>query len=209
MPTELKETLTKITGERAPGPSPKFSIFHMLYAIELVAEKRLGRGKLAECLGVGEGAARTILDRLKFAGLIETSRAGCMLTNEGVKFWSKYKSIFEKKIEIERNELTISEFNFAILVKNCGDKIKSGVEQRDAAVKAGADGAVTMVYASSKLKIPSVSSNLESDFPIAATQMLRLFNLEENDVIIIVSADCPTLANYGAIAAAWTLLEDC
>jgi predicted transcriptional regulator len=209
MSAELKETLERIISERGPGPSPTFSIFHMLHAIELIAEKKLGRGKLAESLSVGEGATRTIVDRLKGAGLIKTSKAGCALTDKGVKFWKKYKAIFEKKVEIGRNELTLSDCNFAILVKNRGNKIKSGVEQRDAAVKAGAKGATTIVFANNKLEIPSVSSDAKSDFPKATTQILKLFKPEENDVIIIVSAEDLRKANYSALAAAWTLLEDC
>jgi predicted transcriptional regulator len=181
----------------------------MLHAIELIAEKKLGRGKLAESLSVGEGATRTIVDRLKEAGLIETSKTGCALTDKGVKFWKKYKSIFEKKVEIGKNELALSDCNFAIHVKNCGSKIISGVEQRDAAVKAGAKGATTIVFANGKLKIPSVSNNAKSSFPKAATQILKLFRLEENDVIIIVSAEDLRKANYGALAAAWTLLGGC
>ncbi|MGB9740638.1 MAG: DUF4443 domain-containing protein [Candidatus Bathyarchaeia archaeon] len=209
MSAELKETLEKIVSEKAPGPSPTFSILHMLHAIELIAEKKLGRGKLAESLSVGEGAARTIVDRLKSAGLIETSRGGCVLTAKGVKLWREYKSIFEKKVEIEENELTLSGYNFAIHVKNRGNKIKSGVEQRDAAVRAGAKGATTIVFADGKLKIPSVSHNAQGDFPKVTAQIFMLFKLDENDVVIIVSAEDLRKANYGALAAAWTLIGDC
>lgn len=206
MSAELKETLEKTIRERAPGPSLTFSIFHVVYAIELIAEKKLGRGKLAESLSVGEGAARTIVDKLKGAGLIETSRAGCALTVKGVKFWEKYRSVFEKKVEIGKNELTLSECNFAIHVKGRGGKIKSGVEQRDAAIRAGAKGATTIVFINGVLKIPSVSVDVKSDFPKAAKQILNLFKPEDNDVIIIVSAEDSKKAIYGALAAAWTLL---
>lgn len=206
MPTKIRETLEKLVSEKAPGPSPTFSIFHILQAIELIAEKKFGRGKLAKSLSVGEGATRTIVDRLKEAGLIETSKAGCALTTKGVEFWKDYKSIFEKKVEIGKNELTLSDCNFAIHVKNRGDKIRSGVEQRDAAIKAGAKGATTIVFVNGKLNIPSVSSDVKSDFPRATAQILNLFKVKENDVIIIVSANDSKKANYGALAAAWTLI---
>lgn len=209
MSTKLKEFLERVVGERAPGPSPTFSIFHILYAMELIAEKKLGRGKLAESLSVGEGAARTIVDRLKDAGFIETSRFGCVLTDEGVKFWKSYKSIFVKKAEIGKNELTLSDYNFAILVKNRGGKIRYGIEQRDAAIRAGAKGATTIVFVGGQLKVPSISEDAKSDFPEATSQIFELFKPEENDVIIIASAEDLKSANYGALAAAWTLLEDC
>lgn len=145
MPQAFKQLLEKLMSEKAPGPFPTFSIFHLLRAIELMAEKTMGRGKLAENLNVGEGAIRTILNRLKEAKLVSSSKAGCTLTNEGMKLWKDYKSIFKRKVIIERNELAPANYNFAILIKAHGRKVKSGMEQRDAAVMAGAKTATTLV----------------------------------------------------------------
>jgi predicted transcriptional regulator len=209
MPYAFKLLLEKITKEKAPGPSPKFSIFHILRAVEIVAEKAIGRSRLAENLEVGEGVMRSVIERLKDAGLIETSKAGCTLTNKGLRLWREYKSVFKKKVEIGKNELALAQYNLAILIKNRGHKIKSGVEQRDAAVMAGARGATTILVKEGRLIIPSVSNIVVKDFPKAANQITKNFELEENDVIIIGSADSLGKAEYGTLAAAWTLLNDC
>jgi len=209
MPYTFKQLLEKITSEKAPGPSPSFSVFHLLHAIELISEKTIGRSKLAENLKVGEGAVRTIINRLKDAGLVAISRDGCTLTSEGLRLWREYKSIFKKKIEIGKNELTLANRSFAILIKDRGHKVKSGVEQRDAAVMAGAKGATTIMFKEGRLKIPSVSDDVTKDFPNAANQIVRLLEPEENDVIIIGSADSLGKAEYGTLAAAWTVLNDC
>ena len=209
MPYLFKQLLEKITTEKAPGPSPTFSVFHMLRAIELMAEKTIGRSKLAEKLNVGEGAVRTIIGRLKDAGLVATSKTGCALTNKGLRLWKEYKSVFKKKAEIVKSELAFADYNFAILIKNRGHKVKSGVEQRDAAVMAGAKGATTIVLKKGCLNLPSVSNNVSKDFPEAANQLVQLLEPEENDVIIIGSAANLGKAEYGALAAAWTLLNDC
>jgi predicted transcriptional regulator len=209
MPYTFKHLLEKITGEKAPGPSPSFSVLHILHAIELISEETIGRSKLAENLKVGEGTVRTIISRLKDANLIATSKAGCTLTSKGLRLWREYKSVFKKKIEIGKNELTIADSNFAILIKDCGHKVKSGVEQRDAAVMAGAKGATTIMFKEGRLKIPSVSDDVAKDFPNAANQIVRLLEPEENDVIIIGSADSLGKAEYGTLAAAWAVLNDC
>jgi 5,10-methenyltetrahydromethanopterin hydrogenase len=73
----------------------------------------------------------------------------------------------------------------------------------------GARGATTIMLKSRRLVIPSVSENVAKDFPKAANQAIRLLQPSENDVIIIVSADNLEKAEYGALAAAWTLLNDC
>ena len=208
MPCTFKQLLEKIAGEKAPGPSPSFSLFHMVQAIELIAEGTIGRNKLAENLNVGEGAIRTIVERLKNAGLIAVSRAGCTLTSKGVKLSKEYKSAM-KKIEIRKSELALAEYSSAILIKNSGDKISSGVEQRDAAVKAGAKGATTIIFKKGRLTIPSVSNNMTNDFPTAANQIIRLLKPEENDAIVIGSGNTLGEAEHGVLAAAWTLLDDC
>ena len=209
MPYKFKQRLEKIAAEKAPGPSPSFSVFHLLRAIELVAMKTMGRARLADGLNVGEGAVRTILERLKDDGLVAISRDGCALTSEGLRLLKEYRSIFEKKIEIEKNELTLGDYNCAILIKNRGHKIKSGVEQRDASVMVGAKGATTIMFKEGRLKIPSVSDDVAADFPKAANQIVRFLAPKENDVIIIVSADSLGKAEYGTLAAAWTFLNDC
>jgi hypothetical protein len=136
------------------------------------------------------------------------SKTGCTLTNKGVKLWKEYKSAM-KKIEIRKSELTLAEYSSAILIKNGGDKISSGVEQRDAAVKAGAKGATTIIFKKRRLTIPSVSNNMINDFPTAANQIIRLLKPEENDAIVIGSGNSLGEAEHGVLAAAWTLLDDC
>lgn len=206
MPYSFRRLLEEIIKEKAPGPSPTFSVFHLLLAIELVAENPVGRGKLAQSLEVGEGAVRTILGRLTDAGLITTSKAGCKLTKRGLDIWKEYSSIV-RKVEIGKNELTDSPHAYAILIKNHGHKLKSGMEQRDAAVMTGAKTATTMLYKTRRLNIPSVTEDAEKDFPKVSDKVLKLLKPVENDAIIIVGADNQARAAYAAIAAAWTLLN--
>ncbi len=126
MAASLKKFMQQIAGKKAPGPSTTFTIFHVFYALELMAQKPLGRNKLAEKLNVGDGAVRTIISRLKDAGLIETSKEGCNLTKKGLEVWRQFEEIFPKRVEIPQSELAESEFNFAFLVKNSGQKVEVG-----------------------------------------------------------------------------------
>ncbi|MCS7124104.1 MAG: DUF4443 domain-containing protein [Candidatus Bathyarchaeota archaeon] len=209
MPHKFKKLLEKIAKEKAPGPAPTFSVLHILKTLELTAEKAIGRTKLAEKLGIGQGATRTIINHLKAANLISSSRKGCTLTEKGWEIWNEYKKTFQKKVEIEKCELFGTKYNFAVLAKNCGHKIKSGMEQRDAAVKVGARGAVTILFKNGHLTIPSVSTDFENAFPETTEQIIKALQPEENDVIVISGADTLDAAEYGAAAAALTLLDDC
>jgi predicted transcriptional regulator len=206
MTFQLKEFIENIVRQKAPGPSTTFSMFHIFYALELMAAKPIGRNKLAEKLNVGEGAIRTIISRLKDGGLIVTSKEGCRLTEKGADIWEKIEEIFPKRVEIERTPLTTAEYNYAFLVKNSGHKVKSGIEQRDAAIMGGARRAVVIVSKNGHLMIESVSKSIQKDFPEASNKIFKDLKPEENDVIVIAGADNPLKAKRGAFAASWVLL---
>ncbi len=207
MTPTLKKFIENIASEKAPGPSITFSMFHIFYALELIAKKPIGRNKLAEKLNVGEGTIRTIISRLKDANLIVTSKEGCSLTDKGLNIWKQFEEFFPKRAEVGKTELTTSEYNYAFLVKNSGDKIKSGIEQRDAAIMGGARRAIVIVSKDSHLAIESISNNLEKEFPKAANQILKNLEPKDNDVIIIAGADTLLKAKRGAFAASWILLN--
>jgi predicted transcriptional regulator len=209
MAHKIKQFLERIAKEKAPGPAPTFSVLHILRAMELVAEKPIGRTKLAAELNMGQGATRTIINRLREAELLATSKMGCKLTKKGLRVWKEYKKVFQKKIEIGKSELTHAKYNFAVLAKNCGHKIRSGIEQRDAAVRTGAKGAITVIFREGRLIIPSVSDDFARDFPATAEKIVKLLQPEENDVVLISGADTLDLAEHGIAAATWTLLDDC
>jgi hypothetical protein len=104
--------------------------------------------------------------------------------------------------------LTTSAYSYAFLVKNKGDRVKSGIDQRDAAIMGGARRALVIVFRNGSLTIESISTSLEKDFPEAANIILEDLEPKDNDVIIIAGADSPLKAKRGAFAASWVLIGD-
>jgi predicted transcriptional regulator len=206
MAISFKKFMQQMAGKKAPGPSTSFTIFHIFYALELLSQNPLGRNKLAEKLNVGDGAVRTIIGRLVDAGLVETSKEGCNLTKKGLELWGQFKEIFPKRVEIPKSELTGSEFNFAFLVKDSGQKVGSGIDQRDAAIIAGARKALVIVVRGGHLSIESVSECIEQQYPKAANLLIEELKPQDNDVIIIAGADSLLKAKRGAFAASWSLI---
>lgn len=163
---------------------------------------------LAKKLNVGDGAIRTIINRLKEAGVIEISKEGCKLTSKGCRVWKEFEEYFPKRTEISNSELAKAQYNFAFLVKNSGHKVKSGIEQRDAAIMAGAKRAVIIVAKGEHLTIDSVSDDIVKAFPRTASQILAAMQPKENDVVVIVGGDSLQAAKRGAFAASWALVEN-
>ena len=203
----IKEYLTDLSAQKAPGPRPSFTVFDILKVIELIAKKGpIGRGRLAKKLDMGGGAIRTVINRLKDSGLISMTKLGSSLTEKGHMVWEETRQLIPHKARLLENDLTFAAYNVAVLVKDRGDRVKNGLEQRDAAVTIGAKGATTLVVKDKKLVVPMVSKDLEKDFPLAFKEITNLKGIEENDVIVIGSADDAKKAEYGALAAAWTLI---
>jgi predicted transcriptional regulator len=206
MAVSFKKFMQQIAGKKAPGPLTSFTIFHVFYALELLSQKPLGRNKLAEKLNVGDGAVRTIISRLVDAGLVETSKEGCNLTKKGLEIWGQFEEIFPVRVEIPKSELAGSEFNFAFLVKNSGQKVGSGIDQRDAAIIAGARKALVIVVKNGHLRIESVSDCIEQQYSKAANLLVEELKPIDNDVIIIAGSDSLLKAKRGAFAASWSLI---
>jgi predicted transcriptional regulator len=207
MKSAFKQFIEDIANQKAPGPSTTFTVSHIFFALGLMAEKPIGRTKLARKLEVGEGTIRTIINRLRLSRLIKTSKEGCSLTSKGLTVWRHFEMLFPKRVEIGETELTNAKHNYAFLVKNTGHKVKSGIEQRDAAIVAGARQAAIMVSKQGHLAIESVSNRLELQFPEAADQILTAVSPANNDVVVLVGADSLGKAKHGAFAASWTLID--
>ncbi|MEM2960460.1 MAG: DUF4443 domain-containing protein [Candidatus Bathyarchaeia archaeon] len=204
----IKEILNNLA-KKAQGPSPSFTVLDLIRLLRLLAKSgSIGRGRISRKLDLGEGTTRTILRRLAEADLIISSRGGCSLTHKGKRLWSSIEEIMPKIVEVGSNELTLAPKSVAILVRDCAEKVRSGIEQRDAAVLSGAKSAVTIISKSNKLIIPSVSTDLEKDYPLAFKEITQLIKPGEGDVIIISSADSLKNAENGALAAAWLIIQD-
>lgn len=203
----LKSLITGLAESTAPGPYLSSSVFHLFYALELISGKTGGRTRLAEQLNVGEGVVRTILRRLNGAGLVTTSTVGCALTDEGLRIWRGFENVFPRRAEFLRTALTPSIFNYAFLIRGGSGKVGSGIEQRDAAIVAGALCTLVVVFEGGHLQIKSVCDNVEKAFPNVASEMHRELKPQEDDVIVVAGGETALKARRGAFAASWSLLS--
>jgi hypothetical protein len=198
--------LKQLAEQKAPGPTPSFTELHLAKAIEMIGREPIGRIGLSERLGLGEGTTRTLIDRLLEARLAKVSKRGCELTESGSSILKDLSSNLGPMARVSRSPITIGPYDFGILVRKAANKVNSGIEQRDAAVRVGANGAVTFVFRGHRLLMPPIHSRTLGSRD-TTEQILQNFRPKENDVVIIAGADSERLAEDGARAAAWTLLN--
>jgi DNA-binding transcriptional regulator LsrR (DeoR family) len=184
-----------------------FTQLDLARAIEIIGTEHIGRNKLSERLRLGEGTTRTLIDRLLDARLIEISRSGCELTGSGHSILNELNRRLGTRTIVPRSSVTIGAHNFGILVKGAANMIKGGIEQRDAAVRAGANGAVTFVVKHGELVMPPAAESMMRRQARITRKIQETFRPQESDAIIIAGADSEQNAEEGARAAAWTLLE--
>jgi hypothetical protein len=168
---------------------------------------RIGRAALSKRVGLGEGAVRTVLKKLRANGYVEADASGCYLTRTGVQVYSSLKKKISNPLPLSGTEFTVGGRQSVLAVRHGGHLAKGGLEQRDAAVKAGALGATTYIMNQDKFTMPGGSENCEKDYPSPLWKDLRarLFP-REGDAIILCGADDEITAALGALSAGLTLV---
>jgi hypothetical protein len=200
--------LLQISERPIQGPPASFERAHLLLAFITIGESGvIGRQSLALRSGLGEGAVRTVIKKLREDGYAGTTASGCYLTAAGKKVFRSIQQQFSPIVSFDGSKLTVGDFQVGTAVRGASRNLKTGLEQRDAAVKLGATGASTYVMRSAKFAIPGGSSDCEKDFPSKAWSALKeQLSPKNGDAIVLCGARDETKAKLGALSAALTLV---
>lgn len=192
----------------SPGPSPSFGSPHLVLAFLTIGESgTIGRQALAARSGLKEGPARTVLKKLRSGGYVESHASGCYLSKPGKKVYGSLRAKLSSIVALEGSKLNIGSSQAGLVVRGAARLVKGGLEQRDAAIGLGAEGATTLVFKEGKFTIPGGSSDCENDFPSRSWTSLRSsLDPVDGDAVIISGARDEMTARLGALSAALTLL---
>ncbi len=192
--------------EKKPGPEARFRAEHALLALIKLRRRRIGRRSLAAELGLGEGSVRSLLRRLGSAGLVESSRSGWGLTRSGEEFVRQLEALLQGPVRVGAGDLTVSSRDAAILVRGGARGVTTGLGIRDAAFRAGADGATVLVLESGDVYFPD-GVRCPDDLQRRAREISRILGAGDGDAIIIGTSEDQNLAELGAAAGALSLLR--
>ena len=184
------------------GPMFRFTDSNVYWALHLLSSgKRIGRKKLADSIGIGEGSMRRILDTLREWDMIVIKQTGISITRSGIGFLNE---IPLKVIDIDLGDSVVGRHQQGVLVYGVAKKIVNGMEQRDAGIKAGASGCTTIVIRNGVLMIPP-DWNMDESRPELAQKIRTETKISANDVIIVGSSDNEHYAVNAALTAAFEL----
>lgn len=195
--------LGRVSQRYYPSRMLSFEPAHIFKVLQLTHDNgRASRSLLISEVGLGEGSVKTLVRHMKMHGLVTTSKAGMSLTNKGRVLFLKLNEAIPAETDIREHSISVGRFNHAILVRGLGSDVGSGIEQRDAAIKIGALGAITLVFRDNRL----FTSDRTYDIPIKdkklAEDVIEKLHPKNGDVIIVAGAENKKTADLAAKRAA-------
>ena len=193
----------KIMDIPAFGPMFRFTDANVYYALYVLSDgKRIGRKKLAEEAGVGEGSMRRILDKFREWNFVQIKQTGISITKAGLVFLDQ---IPVRLIDVDLQGSVVGDFTQGVIVYGASSKIVNGMQQRDAGIKAGAEGCTTIVIRDGKLMIPP-DWNMDEQTPELAYKIRKDTGITADDVIIVGGGSSEIAAVEAVLNAAFELV---
>jgi hypothetical protein len=195
------------TGTRQ-GPPTQFHSWHLLAAFYLFCQSTtpIGRYQLGADLGLGGGSVRSLVRFLRTQGLIiPISRQGHQLSPKGKQYCEDLHNILIKLEDLPESSYTIDVYNFGVHLRRLAQNVTDGVQQRDAAIQAGASGATTFIQDPNPETLIMAKDHRVQKSDLIG--VLEPFNIQVGDVLIIGSGPSRISAQLGAFSATLTLLK--
>lgn len=193
--------------------APAFKPHQAAVALIMIGrEQPLGRYELCDKMSIGEGSARTLLKRLTEADYIEPEgKQGQRLTSSGQRLFDEIIRDVPIGLLLDVKRLVMYEYAFANLVKDKASKVTDGVRQRDEAIIQGGygkAGASTLIQKNVRLVMPPDDFHILLAYESETLLIIESLRPENNDVVVIGSADDPNLAREVSMAAVMTLFDE-
>jgi len=182
--------LLKVVKRYAPSRVLSFDLVHVFKAMQLMQNNgHVSRASLCKNLDLGEGVIKTLVKHLKMQNFIETSNGGTTMTDKGRAISAELIACIPFETTIPKCSVALGRFNHAVLLKELGFTVRSGLEQRDAAIKMGAIGASTLIFKEDKFLMPNGSYDTLKSEPEINVLLIKKLKPVDGDIVIIGSAD--------------------
>ncbi len=194
----------KIIDEPQFGPMFRFNDANVYWALHVLSSgRRIGRKRLAEEVGVGEGSMRRIIETLKLWEFIDVKQTGITITKAGLNFLTQVPI---RPVDVFIEGSVVGSYQQGVVVLGGADMVNNGMEQRDASIKVGGEGCTTLVIRDGALMIPP-DWNLDEKMPEVAYKIRKDTGLTQDDALIIGGGDTRESAVEAAVSAAFSMIR--
>ena len=197
------KVLEKVASRYAPSRLLSFDEVHVFMALQLIhAHGHASRTALQKELALGSGAVRTIVKHMKMNGLIQTSNGGTKMTAKGRGIWGGLAASMPAEMPMPRSSISLGRYNYAVLLRDLGFAIKSGIEQRDAAIRIGGTGATMLLCGDGGFFMQDSREDPLKKEGGLKKELLEKLRPADGDAVIIGGADSGKAAELAAKSAA-------
>jgi hypothetical protein len=203
-------TLQLVASKFAPSRALSFDAMHVFKTLQLIEQKgHVSRDILCNELSLGEGTIRTLVRHLKMQNLVESSNAGTKMTEKGQLFFSDIKASIPAEMKLPKCSVALGKFNYAVILKKMSSAVKTGIEQRDAAIKMDALGATTLIFRNGKFLLAGTKLDaLKNEHKIRKLLMVGLKPYNEDVIIIGSDGISEKRAEFAAKSAALLTIKN-
>ncbi|MGQ9513857.1 MAG: DUF4443 domain-containing protein [Thermoproteota archaeon] len=206
---ELRVLQQVMRKDKRAGAPRSFGLGHVFLALYQIDENaRISRTKLGTNIGLGGGAIKSLISKLQKSHLLNTSKAGNVLSNKGKRIVSGLKMIVPIISEVKVHCISTGKKNVAAVLRGIDIKRLDPVTMRDDVVRAGGSGATTLLFNGESIRVPEVYDDLASVSIFDAKALLRL-NLRRGDIILVAGGDDLRIASISCITAIIRFLSGC
>ena len=162
---------------------------------------------MASALQLNDGIVRGLLERLAESKLVTVTETGVQLSKIGKDSLRKLLRQLSIKtiISLEQSDLVPANSAMGVHVSKAYRPGLTGIVQRDEAIKAGAEGSITVAVMGSKLVIPPDNKSIAELAPKDNAVLRSELEPTDKDLIIIGFGKDPGRALAGALAAVLSL----
>jgi len=191
------------------GAPRSFGLGHLLLALYYIDENtRVSREKLGMQLGLGGGAVKSLISKLRESSLIRTLKGGNVLSDDGLKIVRGLRAVVPSISGISVRSLSTGKENVAAIIRGVDMKGLDPISIRDDVIRAGGTGATTLLFDGNSIRVPSVYDDLAAISSTDVKALSRL-NLQKGDIILIAGGTNRQAAGIACAAAIAGLLSGC
>jgi len=191
------------------GAPRSFGLGHLLLALYYIDENaRVSRERLGMQLGLGGGAVKSLISKLRESSLIRTSKGGNVLSDDGLKIVRGLRAVVPTISVISVRSLSTGKESVAAIIRGVDVKGLDPISMRDEVIRAGGTGATTLLFDGNSIRVPGVYDDLAAISGSDVEALTRL-NLRRGDIVLIAGGNDRRAAGIACAAAIAGFLSGC
>jgi len=191
------------------GAPRSFGLGHVFMALYFIDDNvRMSREGLGASLGLGGGAVRSLVSKLRGSSLISTFKGGSVLSEKGIRVIKGLRTTVPTISGISVLSLSTGRNNVAAIVRGIDGRGLDPISIRDDVIRAGGTGATTAFYDGDSIRVPGVYDDLSAISKADVNALMRL-NLKRGDVVVIAGGTSQPAASVACAAVIVNFLSGC